>query len=89
MPDCLHWLGLKKIDKFISMSNMKYDSIVNSGIKIVERIPIPAELVPEDAKVEIDAKVFAGYEGGSVYKVDETELKKVKGRSARELGVKS
>lgn len=89
MPDCLHWLGLKKIDKFISMSNMKYDSIVSSGIKIVERIPIPEELVPEDAKVEIDAKVFAGYEGGSVYKVDESELKKVKGRSARELGVET
>lgn len=87
MPDCLHWLGLKKIDKFISMSNMKYDSIVESGIKIIERIPIPENLVPEDAKVEIDAKVFAGYEGGSVYKVSEEELKKVKGRSANEFGV--
>lgn len=89
MPDCLHWLGLTKIDKFISMSNMKYDSIVDSGIKIVNRVPIPKELVPDDAKVEIDAKVFAGYEGGSVFKVDEKEIKKVKGRSGTELGVES
>ena len=29
MPDCLHWLGIKKIDKFISMSNMKHDAITS------------------------------------------------------------
>ena len=28
MPDALHWLGITKIDKFVSMSNMKYDAIV-------------------------------------------------------------
>lgn len=50
------------------------------GIEIVERIPIPEELVPADAQVEITAKVFAGYNGGSVYKVDEEKLKSVKGR---------
>ncbi|TMW63208.1 hypothetical protein Poli38472_002149 [Pythium oligandrum] len=80
MPDALHWLGITKIDKFVSMSDMKYDAIVNSGIKIIERIPIPEELVPHDAKVEITAKVFAGYNGGSVYKVDEETLKTVTGR---------
>ena len=32
MPDVLHWLGIKKIDRYVSMSNMKYDAIVNSGI---------------------------------------------------------
>lgn len=62
------------------MSNMKYDAIVNSGIKIVERVPLPADLVPKDAKVEIDAKVFAGYEGGQVYSVNEKQLEKTKGR---------
>lgn len=46
----------------------------------MERIPIPEELVPEDAKVEITAKVFAGYNGGNVYQVDEEKLKSVKGR---------
>lgn len=41
MPDILHWLGIKKIDRMLSMSNMKYDAIVASGIKIHERVPIP------------------------------------------------
>uniref|UniRef100_A0A7S2R7M6 GTP cyclohydrolase II n=1 Tax=Mucochytrium quahogii TaxID=96639 RepID=A0A7S2R7M6_9STRA len=87
MPDALQWLGITKIDLFISMSNMKYDAIVESGIEVVERVPIPEELVPKDAKVEIDAKVFAGYDGGKVYKVSQEELKKVKGRTKEELGV--
>jgi GTP cyclohydrolase II len=56
-PDALHWLGITKIHKFISMSDMKYDAIINSGIKIVERVPIPPELIPKDAQVEIAAKV--------------------------------
>jgi GTP cyclohydrolase II len=41
MPDILHWLGVTKIDRMLSMSNMKYDAIVNSGIPIHERVPIP------------------------------------------------
>lgn len=41
MPDILHWLGIKKIDRMLSMSNMKHDAIVAQGIKILERIPIP------------------------------------------------
>jgi GTP cyclohydrolase II len=41
MPDILHWLGITKIDKMFSMSNMKHDAIVDSGIPIIERIPIP------------------------------------------------
>ena len=61
MPDVLHWLGITKIERFVSMSNMKYDAIVGSGITIGERVPIPADLVPEDAKVEIEAKKAAGY----------------------------
>jgi len=84
MPDALHWLGITKIDRFISMSDMKYDAIVNSGIRIVERVPIPPELIPKDAQVEIAAKVFVGYHGGDVYKVGEDDLKAVKGRGADE-----
>jgi GTP cyclohydrolase II len=81
MPDALHWLGITKIDKFISMSDMKYDAIVGSGIEIVERIPIPKELVPDDAKVEIDAKVFKGYHAGEEYKgVNEATLQTTVGR---------
>mmetsp|Transcript_14304 Transcript_14304/g.17028 ORF Transcript_14304/g.17028 Transcript_14304/m.17028 type:complete len:468 (-) Transcript_14304:105-1508(-) len=80
MPDPLHWLGVTKIHKLISMSNMKYDAIVGSGIKVVERVPIPPELVPKDAAVEITAKVFEGYEGGDQYKVDDSMMSKVLGR---------
>jgi hypothetical protein len=32
-----------------------------AGIEIVERVPIPDELVPPDAQVEIEAKKAAGY----------------------------
>ena len=31
MPDVLHWLGITRIDRFVSMSNMKYDAIDGSG----------------------------------------------------------
>jgi GTP cyclohydrolase II len=61
MPDAIHWLGLRRLDRFVSMSNMKYDALVSQGIEIVERVPIPDELVPTDAHVEIDAKCAAGY----------------------------
>lgn len=43
------------------MSNMKHDAIVEQGIPIHERVPIPEELIPEDSRVEIDAKIHAGY----------------------------
>jgi GTP cyclohydrolase II len=61
MPDALHWLGVRRIDRFVSMSDMKYDALVSQGIDIVERIPIPDELIPADAHVEIAAKKAAGY----------------------------
>jgi GTP cyclohydrolase II len=61
MPDVLHWLGIRRIDRLMSMSNMKYDAIVGSGIEVVERVPIPDGLVPPDAMVEIEAKKAAGY----------------------------
>ena len=41
MPDVIHWLGLKRIDRFVSMSDMKYDALTGQGIEIVERVPIP------------------------------------------------
>ena len=61
MPDPLHWLGLRRIDRFVSMSDMKHDALVSQGIEIVERIAIPDDLVPPDAQVEINAKRAAGY----------------------------
>jgi GTP cyclohydrolase II len=61
MPDVLHWLGVTRIDRFMSMSNMKYDAIIEAGIEIGERVPIPPELIPLDASVEMEAKKAAGY----------------------------
>jgi GTP cyclohydrolase II len=61
MPDVIHWLGLTRIDRFVSMSDMKYDALVSQGIEIIERVPIPDNLIPADAHVEIAAKKAAGY----------------------------
>lgn len=61
MPDVLHWLGVRRIDRFVSMSNMKSDAIARQGIEIVEQVPIPEDLIPPDALVEMEAKKAAGY----------------------------
>lgn len=61
MPDVLHWLGITRIDRMVSMSNLKFNAITEAGIEIVERIAIPEDLIPEDARVEIEAKKAAGY----------------------------
>jgi len=96
MPDILQWLGIKKIDRMLSMSNMKHDAIVEQGIPILERIPIPdrklatrlthlvftdswTDMVPSDSRVEIDAKINAGYFTVGKRYTDE-ELSQVKGR---------
>ncbi|BAY78343.1 hypothetical protein NIES25_48170 [Nostoc linckia NIES-25] len=79
MPDVLHWLGITRIDRMVSMSNMKYNAITQAGIEIVERIPIPEDLIPQDARVEIEAKKAAGYyTTGDV--LDADGLADVKGR---------
>ena len=83
MPDALHWLGITKIDRFVSMSNMKYDAITGSGIEVGVRVNIPDELIPADAQVEMDAKMAAGYfTDGTV--PTENELAKAKGRALSE-----
>jgi GTP cyclohydrolase II len=79
MPDVLHWLGVRKIHRLVSMSNLKYDAITGSGIEVGERVSIPDALIPADAQVEMDAKTAAGYyTPGAVPDID--ELKKAKGR---------
>jgi GTP cyclohydrolase II len=79
MPDVLHWLGITKIHRLVSMSNDKFDAITGSGIEVVERIKIPDALIPADARVEMDAKIAAGYfTDGQV--PDATQLTQTKGR---------
>ena len=36
MPDVIHWLGFERIDRLVSMSDMKYDALRAQGIEIVE-----------------------------------------------------
>ncbi|MFP5492957.1 MAG: GTP cyclohydrolase II [Bacteriovoracia bacterium] len=79
MPDVLHLFGIKKIHNLHSMSNMKYDAIVGSGIEVVNRVSIPDDLIPKDAQVEMEAKKAAGYFTAGEIKKGE-ELVKVKGR---------
>jgi len=61
MPDVLHWMGVKRIDRLVSMSDMKYNAITRSGIEVRSRVSIPDGRIPEDARVEMDAKKAAGY----------------------------
>lgn len=103
MPDILHWFGIKKIDNMVSMSDMKYNAIVQSGIPILKRYDIPGtstftpplssrcadhaafaeHLLPPDSRVEIDAKIAAGY-FTSGKKITEADLVKTVGRTWEE-----
>ncbi|KAI9818579.1 MAG: hypothetical protein M1827_000638 [Pycnora praestabilis] len=66
--------------------SMKHDAIVEQGIPILERVPIPDELIPEDSRVEIDAKIHAGYfTTGKVMNM--TELSNVQGRAWDDVDV--
>jgi GTP cyclohydrolase II len=82
MPDVFHWLGITRIDRWASMSDMKHGALVEQGIEVVERVPIPDELIPADARVEMDAKKAAGY--FSNYMPDAEELTVAKGRGLEE-----
>jgi GTP cyclohydrolase II len=81
MPDVLHWLGIRKIHRLVSMSNDKYDAITGSGIEVSERVKIPDALVPADAKVEMEAKIAAGYFTPEGRTPTEADLAQVKGRA--------
>jgi len=61
MPDVLNWLGITRINRLVSMSNLKFDALVHAGITIETRVPLPQELIPQDANVEMEAKKAAGY----------------------------
>src|SRR6187397_3159881 len=77
MPDVLNWFGIRRIHRLVSMSNMKFDAIVGAGIDVGERVKIPDDLIPADARVEMDAKKAAGYfTDGEVPTADELTLTK-------------
>jgi len=61
MPDVLNWLGLNRIDWLLSMSNEKYQAIVDAGIQVMQRVALPEMFVPKAAFVEMNAKIASGY----------------------------
>ena len=81
MPDIFHWLGVKKIDRFASMSDMKYNALAKAGVKVIERVEIPDYLIPADASVEMEAKKAAGY----FSKKEKPTKKDLKGTKGRKL----
>jgi GTP cyclohydrolase II len=80
MPDVFHWLGIRRIDRWVSMSNGKRDALEAQGIEVVEQRAIPDRLVPLDAVVEMAAKKAAGYFAPSGTP-DAGELQRTKGRA--------
>lgn len=67
---------------------MKHDAIVDQGIPIHERVPIPDDMIPADSRVEIDAKIQAGYfTTGTVMSME--ELANVKGRGWEDIDVRA
>jgi len=61
MPDPILWLGIDRIDKLLSMSNDKYEAILGANINVLQRVSLPEDYVPENAMVEITAKIASGY----------------------------
>ncbi len=80
MPDVFHWLGIRRIDRSVSMSNIKHEALRGQGIEVVEQVAIPEGLVPLDAQVEIAAKKAAGYFAPSGVP-GRAKLRRTKGRS--------
>lgn len=59
--DVLHWLGVRRIDRWVSMSDMKADALAAAGIEMGRQVVLPEDRIPEHAGVEMAAKRAAGY----------------------------
>src|SRR5262249_43496315 len=70
MQDVIHGLGIDRLDRFVSMSDMKYEALIGQGVRIIERVPIPDALIPADAQVEMAAKKAMGYYAGAAKPTD-------------------
>ena len=82
LPDVLNYLGVKHIDRFISMSNDKYDNLIKGGITCGERVDLPIDRIAPESMVEIDAKVAHGYfVADEARKPSEETLHVAKGRA--------
>ena len=59
----LYDLGIREI-RLMTNNPKKVVGLEGHKLKIVERVPIPDDLIPADASVEMDAKKAAGYYAG-------------------------
>ena len=62
--DVLHWLGVRHITRWVSMSNLKSAALRAAGISIGIQVELPSERISGRAGVEIAAKISAGYHSG-------------------------
>src|SRR5260370_4139365 len=56
MPDVFHWLGVTRIDRWVSMSNVKHEAARAQGIEVVEQVPLPERLLQRHAPREVRAQ---------------------------------
>ena len=73
MPDILHWLGITRITRLLSMSNMKYEAIIQAGITVEERVEIPESLIPADSRVDLTSNVIAEPTTGRISPAHKTD----------------
>ena len=62
--DVLNWLGVRHIATWVSMSSHKSAALRRAGISIGRQVEIDLARVSLRARVEIDAKIEAGYYSG-------------------------
>src|SRR5436305_15038656 len=55
MPDVFHWLGIRRVDRGVSMSNVKHKAARAQGSGVGEQLAIPDRRVPLGAAVELMA----------------------------------
>ena len=80
MPDVFHWLGVSRIDRWVSMSNSSTRRSRAQGIEVVEQVAIPDGLVPLDAQVEMTRKRPPAISRPTGAR-RRTQLRRTKGRS--------
>lgn len=61
--DPFHWLNARTIHHWFSESPHKKEWMERYGIQIVHQIALPEDRIPDEAKVEMDAKRTSGYGG--------------------------
>lgn len=59
--DVLHWLGVRHVATWVSMSNLKSAALLQSGITMGRQLDIEPHRIAPAARVEIDAKIASGY----------------------------